>query len=383
MKLSFSLDKHLFVNFLSLVQSICGKRTAIDSTANILFKVDSENEIILRATDLEVSFQFAIPAKIHSHEITSFCVNAKRLHDFVRDLDGELLFEFDGSTLSINYGDGESWDKDFYLKLSTSDHMLFPIFPENIENIIDLDTVSLQTCIDKIYQLSNAQTSIIAGFLFDFDQEGFNIAVTNGHTLSLAKTSAYALTEPQSWVLSKKAVGELKKLVDFLNTPGAGFSNQIFLGTCKGQLVFSGNGFNFFSKLVNEPFPNYKPIIASLESFSKGRISLKSLLPSLKRVGYLLNGKFLPATFDFSNNKVKISFVNNDSGSFSEAISFDNLCNLNYSFKFFTPYLLSACSAFEEKDVEFLIKESNSSPIVLSFDNEGTTFVHLVMPVVS
>lgn len=382
MKLVFFLDQKALASTLALVQNICSKKTPLEVTTNVLFMVGESQEVIIRATDLDMSLQFSLPAKILHCETSSFLVNAKRLYDFVRDLSDLVKFSFDGRSVSINYGNDEAVDPDFNLNLLTVDPSEFPAFPDRIENVINMDANFLKFALSKTAHLipqSNPNPAINC-LLLDFDTEGLNVVATDGHSLSRVRNTSLSLSEPKSWTLPKKAVAELKKVVEsFLDSSTSQENSELFLGTCKGQIVFSGPNFNFFTRLVADPFPNYKPLL-QFPDYHKGRISLSTLSPILRRVGYLLSGRFLPATFDFKKNHHKISFNNPESGQFSESMSFIPAVEFSLGLKFYSPYLLSACSVFEESDVDFFVKE-REKPIFFVQDFKGCDLTYLVMPI--
>ncbi len=385
MKLVFSLDQKPLSLVLSLIQNVCGKKTALDATSCVLFTIGEAQEVIVRATDLEMSLQFTLPAEIFVAEKTSILVNAKRLSDFIKDLNGVVKFSYDGTTLSINYGSSNNnWDPDFYLTLCTMDPVSFPAFPEKIENVINLDAAFVQSSLDKVINLipqSNIN-SAINGLFLDFDESGLSLVATDGHSLCLIKNSSFSLSEPRSWTIPKKAVSELKRLIDsFFSTSKKNSDDEVFLGVCRGQIVFSGANFNFFTRLIAEPFPNYKAAI-NYESFSRGTLALGTLAPILRRVGYLLSGKFLPAEFIFKNNQLKISFNNPDSGNFSETMSFVPSVSIDSVLKFYSPYILACCSVMEMQEVDFFVN-SKTSPIFFKQEFSTYSLVYLVMPIVN
>lgn len=385
MKLQFALDQRQLSSVLALVQNICSRKTSLAVTSDIFFSINEASEVILRVTDLEICLQFVLPAFVTLKQEASFLVNAKRLYDFVRDLSDQVFFSFDGAKLFLNYGSGDTTniDPNFHVSLLTSDPTSFPAFPERIENILNLDASFLQFALDKAASLvpQSSSNSAINGLLLDFDSTSAKFVATNGHSLVLVKSTAKTLSQPRSWTLPRKSVTELKKLVDtvldFSINKGP---IDLFLGVCNGYLVFSGENFTFFTRLVADAFPSYSSIL-SFQDFFKGNLSWKNLVPLLKRAGYLLDGKFISSNFDFSNARLKVSVSNPDCGAFSESVAFQPLGDFSVSANFYTPYILAAASVFEERDVDFYIKGPNS-PLYFSAEIQDNSLLYLVMPVV-
>ena len=86
---------------LSSMQPICTKRTTVDTTASVLFKI-GHRELILKATDLEISLQSnCLLENSDIVEPQSFLVSGKRIFDLVKELDDEITFTFDNNQLSL------------------------------------------------------------------------------------------------------------------------------------------------------------------------------------------------------------------------------------------------------------------------------------------
>ncbi len=384
MKLLFSVDQKKLSDSLALLQGVCSRRTPIEATSNVLFFIeDGTSEVVLRVTDLETSIQLSLPAIVAKREINRFLVNAKRLYDFIKDLQDQVILSFDGASLEINSGvDINNIDPDFKLILHTSDASLFPSFPESIENICSLDTSFLNFGLSKLVDLvpQSNPNAALNGLLFDFLLEGLSLVASDGHSLAIVSNDKIVLSEPAKWCLPKKAASELSKLIKHIAATSSEAS-EIFIGTCKGQIVFSGNGFNFFAKLLAEQFPAYRHAI-NFESLGRGQLVLDNLEPILRRVGYLLNGKMLPAAFSFKKNQIKVEFKNSDCGEISEQVSFVPTAAIDCSAKFFAPFLIGASRAFDDADnVDFYVK--SGSPIYFHHDFGHCQMIYLVMPMIA
>lgn len=385
MELVFTVEQKALFQVLSLIQGICNRKTALPATNNVLFIVGDNNEIIIRATDLETSLQFVLPVKFFYSDFPSFSVNAKRLFDFVHELKGFVFFSYNGSILTLSAGDfieNPPVEPEFHLNLFTADVSLFPAFPERIENLSSLDGNFLRFALNKAASIPSPTTasSIANGILFELDSTGCSIVSTNGHALIFCKNNLVSLSESKNFVLPKKSVAELRHVLDeFCDNEEK--SVEVFLGLCKGQLVFSGTSFNFFSRLITDPFPDYKSIL-NYQDTPKARLNLSLLQPVLRHVSFLLGGKFLPTTFSFLKSRIKLSFNNPDSGSLIESISFVPFTEFEFTVKFFSPYIATACSLFDEKEIDFFLGKHNQ-PIVFLNEIESTKLLYLVMPIVN
>lgn len=368
----FTIEKKTLFSALQAVQPICSRRTTIDVTANVFMHV-SPTELVLRATDLEISFQASFQIMSTLTEHFQFTVHAKRLMDLIKDLDGNLRFSWDGRVLSI----GSDLNKDLGITLSTSPTESFPTFPERIENLIDIDAQFLRLSINQVDQIipsGNANPSL-NGLLMQFNTDGLSLVATDGHSLARIKTDKYSLSEPKEWVIPKRAISELKKTLD-LSEP-----ERIFLGICAGQLVFSGGNFNFFTRLIADSFPDYRPVLER-KDFVSGTVDKALFCSMLKRACCLLAGKFISAKFCFSKDSFEIVLNNKEIGSLKERISAVCQTGQTISSNFYSPYVLTAVQQLNSETVNFMIKEG-VAPLFFDSSSDGIQATYLIMPVVS
>ncbi len=368
----FTIDKKTLFSALQAVQPICSKRTALDVTANVFMHI-SPSELVLRATDLEISFQASFQIMSSLTEQFQFTVHAKRLMDLIKDLDGNLKFSWDGRVLTIETDS----NKDIGITLSTSPTESFPVFPERIENLIDIDAEFLKLSINQVDQIiptNNANPSL-NGLLMQFNSEGLCLVATDGHSLARIKTDKYCLSEPKEWVIPKRAISELKKTLD-LSSP-----ERVFLGICSGQLVFSGGNFNFFTRLIAESFPDYRPVLER-KDFVSGTVDKTLFCSMLKRACCLLAGKFISAKFCFSKDSFEIILNNKEVGSLREKIPAACAIEQTISSNFYSPYVLTAAQQISSETINFMVKEG-VAPLFFDFTTDNTQATYLIMPVVS
>jgi DNA polymerase-3 subunit beta len=333
----------------------------------------SPNELLLRATDLEISFQASFDIESALTEGFQFLVHAKRLMELIKDLDGQLCFVWNGSSVQIS----SEHNADTAITLSTATTENFPQFPERIENLIDLDANFLLDAITKVdpfIPVANANTAL-NGLLIQFDAQGLSFVATDGHSLALFKSTQYSLSDYHEWIIPKKAVSELKKTLD-LAAP-----ERVFVGICAGQLVFSGGNFNLFTRQIADKFPDYKPILQR-EQFLPGQVDKSLLTAALRRASCLLAGKFVSAKFKFEPQFLEINLANKEIGSLNERIPLSNFTGQGISCNFYPPYVLTALQQIDSDKANFMIK-SGVTPLFLDSVQEHAQTTYLIMPVVN
>jgi len=368
MESTFRIDQKSLAAVLSSMQPICAKRTTLDATTSILFQADHK-ELILKSTDLEISLQYS--CGLHNSDIeqgSSFLLSGKRVFDLVKELDGEIQFSLEASKVSLLAGAAE-------LSLHVKDAQEFPPFPERIENLMQLDAAILRSMLEKVSFLipQNNANPALNGLFIEVSDKELKMTATNGHCLAQVRSAAYALEKPVSWLVPRRAIFELKKIID--NTP----DKTIFLGVCGNQLVFSGESFNFFTKLLADPFPHYQPILDKTD-FVQGCVKRVDLVKALRRSACLLSGQFIPTQLSFDETMVTIAMQNKEVGALQEKIALDNYTGSSLEIRFYAPYLLNGLQVLQDDSISFFLI-SSSRPIIIETKDQSLEVTYLVMPV--
>jgi DNA polymerase-3 subunit beta len=365
----FIVEQKSLLAMLSSMQPICSKRTTVEATASILCNVGPK-ELILKSTDLEISLQSSYGLKESSlSEPQAFLVNGKRLFDLVRELDGEITLTLSKNQLLLTAGNVQ-------LALNIKDAQEFPPFPERIENLMQLESSFLSMLLDKVAFLipqSNSNPAL-NGLYLELNKDSLTMTTTDGHCLAQVKTSRYHLETPHTWLVPRRAVIELKKILeDFKET-------QVFLGICGNQLVFSGELFNFFTKVLAPAFPEYKAILEK-KGFVPATIDRSSLVKTLRRSACLLSGQFIATSFGFNSDFLDVSLHNKEVGKMEERLGLKAFEGGKLDVKFYAPYLLSGLNVFPEENLTFYLS-SSSKPIIFETGHDDVyNLTYLVMPV--
>lgn len=364
----FMVDQEVLIKLLAAIQPICSRRTTVDTTSTIMFQVGNK-ELMLKSTDLEISLQASCNiTESTCNELLSFLVPGKRVFDLVKELDGNIMCVIDNHRLSFKSGAA-------YVELNIKDSEGFPPFPERIENLTQLDSAYLMELLDKVSFLipqNNANPSL-NGLFIEFGPKGLMLTTTDGHCLAQIVTQKYHLEEDRQWLLPRRAVFELKKIIEYGN------STTIFLGICGNQLVFSGDSFNFFSKLLNDQFPQYRPIMQK-EGFVPARLDKDSFMRTLRRSSCLLSGQFLATKFAFDKENLQVSLENKEVGTLHEELPVYSFGGSPLNIRFYAPYLINGLQSFEDSEITCYLHNS-SKPIIFQTEKNDYNLTYLVMPV--
>jgi DNA polymerase-3 subunit beta len=368
MKQTFVIKQKTINNMLASMQPICSKRTPLESTTGILFQIGVK-ELVLKSTDMEISLQYSVAlSDTNLTEPAAILVPGKRIFELIKELDDELFFTIKNQEITIQAGGAKA-------HLNLKDVDMFPDFPERIENLLQLNSSFVKNMLDKVNFIipQNNPNSALNGLYIELGPEGFIATATDGHCLAQITSSNYAISQKLSWLMPRRAVTELKKVLD--NAP----DETIFLGTCGNQLVFSGESFNFFTKLLNDKFPQYNAIL-SKEGFIEGKVERNSFIRTVRRSACLLSGQFLPTTFSFEDDALSVSLINKEVGTFNDRIAITGYSGESMQIRFYAPYLLGGLQNFSDTELHFYLNNF-AKPIIFESAQENMKFCYLVMPV--
>lgn len=364
----FVVEQKSFINVLSSMQPICTKRTTLDATSYILFQV-GHKELVLKSTDLEISLQASYLFKDGNiTEPCSFLVSGRRIFDLVKELEGDIEVQFDNQQLKLCAGSAR-------LALHIKEEQEFPPFPERIENLMELDAQFLLDMVTKVAFLvpQNNANPALNGLFLEIDASGMKMTSTDGHCLAQISTAKYTLEESKKWLLPRRAIFEMKKILDVSS------DKSIFLGVCNNQLVFSGEAFNFFTKLLVNTFPEYRAIL-NKEGFVAAKVDRSRFIKTLRRSACLLSGQFIATQFAFKEAELQISMQNKEVGALDEHMPLEDFSGQQLDIRFYAPYLLSGLQTFNDDKVGFHLKNS-SKPIIFESEDKESNLTYLVMPV--
>lgn len=369
MENTFIVDQKLLFSILLSMQPICTKRTALDATSSILFQV-GHKELVLKSTDLEISLQAScqlIESNVDKN--CSFLVPGRRIFEVVKELEGPISCILTGTQLSLQAGD-------VFLSLNVKEAQEFPPFPERIENLMHIDASLLLKMVESVGFLipQNNGNPALNGLLVELTPEFLKMTTTDGHSLAQASTTKTQFKESRTWLLPRRAIFELKKILETVE------DKTLFLGMCGNQLVFSGELFNFFTKILVDQFPDYRAIL-SKDEFVPAKVDRSRFLKTLRRSAcLLLANQFVPTKFSFTHGSVRVSMTNKEVGTLDEQVPVSGAEHKQVIMYLYTPFLLHGIQAFHDNDLMFYVK-SGVTPIFFESHTDDFSMTYLVMPV--
>lgn len=373
MALIFNISRDEFLNGLSSLQNVTGKKGTIAILANVLIESQTDS-LHLTATDLEIGIRNILPAEILSPG--SITLPAKKLFEIVRESSADQIHL---EIMENNWARISSEKADYKLAGMPSD--TYPSFPEYDEkNTVSVKSDVIKNLIDKtIFSVAQEGESqfTLTGILVEREtKDGKNIlrmVSSDGHRLSLIESEVDSeinlLKMDRTILIQKKGIQEIKKLCETCNEVKISFEEK--------QAVVKTDNSTIIVRLMNGDFPDYRNIIQVVRNDKYIEIDRIKIMTSLKRMNLFTEDRFNAVHFLIKENKLFLSSQSTDIGSAKDEIDIsydDNQLSLGFNGKYFIETLQVMAS-----DTIKAYISSEESPCMIKGDGDKG-FMSIIMP---
>ena len=365
--MNFEINNSILIDALKNLNRVVPNRSTLPILSCVLFSSDGER-LNLRATDLEVSLNFSLPAKIK--EPFNVAIPISKIISICSSLTNEqLIFNLSNYKIEIQTEFGE-------YKIMGQNPEDFPIETKiNQDSKITFNSKKMTELID--YTISSTSSDdlkpSLQGVLFDINEAKATLVSTDGHKLS-------KIEHNQNNAVLKKIIIPtkfLKLLQSFLIN---GSEIDLVVGENHVQAFFET--VKISTRLINDQYPDYEKVIPK-DNDNKVTVNTKELTNSLKRVSVFSNKKTKQAVLNIKNNTIEITAEDIETAaSAKERIS----CNQEGSSKEVTiafngDYLKEILDKTKTEETTLLIKDSLSATLILPKGEEDKNKISLLMPI--
>lgn len=248
--MEFRIAKSEFLRGLRLAQGIADRKSTMPMLANVLLRTQGKNQILVAATDLNVSLTAELKSS-NAHE-GGFTLGAKNLYDLIANAPGDdvTLKKADNHWAEIRSG------KVVYRVVGMPDRD-FPKVPDHREATYStIETAVLREMIDKtLFSVCNDETRFhLNGVFFESDGSKAKMVSTDGHRLSkVERTIAGGPKLSSGIIIPKKGLLEIKKVLE------SGESCKLAIKT--PHLFLVQDDIAIAVKLIDAQFPSYDQVI--------------------------------------------------------------------------------------------------------------------------
>lgn len=304
--MKFTCEKNSFSREISFAQEIIASKNALSIMSNVLFEAN-EGSLILKATDIKVSFETILPVDtLDPGSATVFCDKLSGILSTIPE--GEISIEQEDTKIIIR-----PTFKKIKFQLKTISSEKFPELPSISSDaffmipINDFKEMISQT----IFAVSDDETRyFMNGVFMEKTPTGIALIATDGRRLSFSRKDFDAsIPDFKAVIIPPKVLGViLKRSQD---------EGLIEIAVSEKNIFFRFGSYKVSSVLIEGQFPNYQKVIPDKQ---KNKITLKraDLLDALKRVAIFVEQKSRRTFLSIANDIIVISSEESDLGTARE-----------------------------------------------------------------
>ena len=368
--MEFTTDKDDFLQGLTKVQGITGRKTNIPITSNVLISARETNVSIL-ATDLEIAFQGTYEAEVFSQGATA--VPSRKLYEIVRDFPSDVvhLKELENKWIQIV-------DKKIEYNIVGMETEEFPGLPD-VEGVdlFETDASIIKNMIEKtIYAvLADEGRAHLAGVFLETIVEGdakkLRMVSTDGHRLSrvdqpMEKGHGFELEH--GVIIPKSGIVEVLRLLEGGEKVQIGFKDK--------NIIVKKDAEMLIIRLIEGEFPDYNLVIPK-ENQGELKVQKEAFLMMLKRMSILSSDKYRSVRFNIDKEQIETITTNPEIGESREVLPvvYDGQ---RVDIAFNARYFIEAISTMKSNELTIRLNDE-ATPCILEGDNDPG-FLSVVMP---
>jgi len=370
--MEINLKREAFSSTLQNINSVVDKSTSSNKPilSNFVIRtVEGEgSKVEFSSTDYELSLVERVEAEIT--EPGSICVNAKKVFDIVKELQGEDVKIRSTEQLWIHITCGSS-----EMRLPSVEVGLYPqTVLEDLPQSVTISVDDLKQCIDMTLfaAITNESRRNLMGVCLSTtsDQQTRWLS-TDGHRLAqiLKSVDDLNFSEDQEVIVPRKALTEVRRTADL-------FGQTVVISFDERVMQFTGGRISFKTRLIEGKFPNCDPIIPK-DNTMEIIVNRESFINSLRIVSSISSEKLRPVKLLISQGVLKMESEKADYGEVVDEIEVGYEGD-PFQIGFNSRYLLDVLSVIESEDIKLECKNSMSPTIIKSTVDES--FLSVIMP---
>jgi len=370
--MEINLKREALSSTLQNINSVVDKSTSSNKPilSNFVIRtMEGEvSKVEFSSTDYELSLVEQVEAEIT--EPGSICVNAKKVFDIVKELQGEEVKIRSTEQLWIHITCGSS-----EMRLPSVEVGLYPqTVLEDLPQSVTISVDDLKQCIDMTLfaAITNESRRNLMGVcLSSTSDQQTRWLSTDGHRLAqiLKSVDDLNFSEDQEVIVPRKALTEVRRAADL-------FGQTVVISFDERVMQFTGGRISFKTRLIEGKFPNCDPIIPK-DNTMEIIVNRESFINSLRIVSSISSEKLRPVKLLISQGVLKLESEKADYGEVVDEIEVGYEGD-PFQIGFNSRYLLDVLSVIESEDIKLECKNSMSPTIIKSTVDES--FLSVIMP---
>lgn len=371
--MKLTIERAALLKALAHVQSVVERRNTIPILSNVMLTAQ-KGRLGLAATDMDLTIVEQVDAT--ASRTGSTTAPAHTMYEIVRKLP-------DGAQVEIETGT----DGVLTLRAGRSRFTLqcLPVgdFPQmndgDLPHKFQMSTGDLRAVIDRTrFAISTEETRYYLNGIYVHAAKTNDVDVlrgvaTDGHRLARVELPLpEGAAEMPGVIVPRKAVGELRKLVEEADSP-------VDVELSETKIRFSLGGVTLTSKLIDGTFPDYERVIPSGND-KMMEVHCGEFSAAVDRVATISTEKSRAIKLSLGKNTLTLSATSPDAGSATEEIevAYDGT---PIEIGFNSRYLLDITSQIAGGDARFMMADAGSPTVVRDAADESALYVLMPMRV--
>ena len=404
--MKLTIERAALLKALAHVQSVVERRNTIPILSNVLMEAtagDGDGQLLLTATDMELTVVEAVPAEVA--QAAAATAPAHTLYDIVRKLpDGaQIEISASGETGQMALVSGRS-----NFTLATLPREDFPadgplgtdagdlprslsVEPADLRHLVDRTRFAISTEETRYYlngiylhavaaapkarettSAPEARGARETGAPMD-EVPVLRAVATDGHRLARFEMPLPdGAADMPGVIVPRKAVNELRKLIDETDTPV-----EISLSDTKARFAFGHSVLT--TKLIDGTFPDYERVIPSGNDKIM-EVDRRSFASAVDRVSTISTEKSRAVKMAVEGGSLVLSATSPENGSATEEIEIDydgGAIEIGFNSK----YLLDIAQQIEGDRAQFELSDAASPTLVRDASDPSALYVLMPMRV--
>lgn len=349
-------------------QGIVPRKSTMPILSNILVDARPGGELVLSATDLDISVR--IDSRADVSKPGSVTVSAKHLYDIVKNLPGP---DVTVRRLDNHYVEVVSGRVQFRIVGMAADE--FPRIPEpTADRMLSMPPSLLKELVDKtLYSVSTDETRfVLNGVYVEPQADALSFISTDGHRLSLCTRKVMGAGEvvKRPVILPRKGLAELRRMLD-------DGESEVQLGLKESHAVVRRGNACLVMRLLEGRFPDYRQVVPQSAERTV-RLSWSVVLEGLKRIALVSADRSSAVRIELGKDLLRVSSQNPDLGEASEEIPVEYQ-GVELKIGFNARYLIEAINALAPAETVSLEFNDELSPGLVRRADDSN-YICVVMP---
>lgn len=333
--MEFSIKQSVLKDELGFIQGVVERKSTIPVLSNILIESLGEGSIRIVGTDLDVTIRCDAEADIKTPG--AICIQARRLFDIVRTLDGgDVHFKKeDNEWVKMTAGRAR-------FRLAGINREQYPEIPIFKSAPLKLSTEIFDHFIQSTsFAITNEQSRFqLSGAKFILADGKARMVTTDGHRLAfIERPVEMAEGETMDSLIPKKALLELVKL-------SRGADTEVSFGEDANHIYFEIGGRLLITRKLTGNFPNYEMIMPK-DNDNIVEFDLGEMKNAVRRISLMADERNRSIRVTIRDGEIELSAQSSEEGEGHEVVPADfkgEEVTLGFNWQYLQEFLNNAAS---------------------------------------